>query len=272
MARTEYFDDSECLGCLASDLTSGPAKRDQGMVARIKAAFGGNAAHSLSHLFNGDGDEPFGSGLGTGKAHGQGEFGEADAGSADVQRGLAVWAEDGGKVIGVQTAQDQIGIGDGGGAAPAIGGRAGVSTSTLRATSGAEPVEGEDRAAARRDCFDVQHRTSELYAGHLGGIAPFKLASISAHIGGGTAHIKTEHGLSGGLGCCLSDADHTSGRAGHDSISAAKRLRTDQTPGRGHEEQRRAGCRLSYPFDIGAQDRGQIGIGDRRFGAGNEAW
>ena len=138
------------------------------MVARIKAALGGDAVGGAGHLLDGDGDETLSGGLDAGRSHLLGQLADGRAGRGQVERRIARRPEDRREETRIEPAKHEVGVGDGGGSAAPIGGRAWIGAGALRPDPGAKPVEGEDRAAAGGHRLDVQHRATQLYAGDAG--------------------------------------------------------------------------------------------------------
>ncbi len=261
VAGAEHLGHAEGLGHPAGDLAGRAAKGHQGVAPGIKAALGGDAPHRLGGLLNGHGDKAFGGRLRAGRAHGLGQGCDPSPSGAGVQGLVLAGAEHGGKGAGVQPAQNDLRVRDGGRTAPAIGGGTGIGAGAARADPGAQAVEGQDRAAARGHGLHVQHRAAQAHASHLGRVAPLQGAGIAADIGGGAAHVEAERGL-GARG--LSGArhpDHAAGRPGDHGVAAAKGFSADQAAGRGHEIERGAVHRRGHAAGIGLQGRGQIGVG-----------
>ena len=205
--------DAQGVRDLAADLASRPAERRQGVIARIEAAFGGDAAHGLGHLLDRDGDEALGGGFRCRQAHGVGQRRQSRAGGGGIERLIAVRAEGGGEIGRIDAAQHEIGVGHRGRAAPSVAGGTGIGAGAVGAHTGASAIEEQDRAAARRDGFDIQHRRAQLGGGQFRALAALQRSGEAADIGRGAAHVEAQHGA----GVCLRrrrrHPDRAAGRA-----------------------------------------------------------
>ena len=85
-----------------------------------------------------------------------------------VQRPIAVGAENFGEMTGLYPAKEQVGVGHRERAAFAITGRAGVRARRFRSDPESGPIEPEDRPAARRHRVNTHHRHAHPYTGDDG--------------------------------------------------------------------------------------------------------
>ena len=128
MTGAEDGADPERFRRLTGGLASCAAEGDQGVVPGVKAPLGGNAPHGLGGLFDGDSDKALGSGLDAVLPHGGGKVGQSRPGGGGVQGLIRLRAKNAGEEVRVQSAQNQIGVGDRRRPAPAIGRRPGIGT------------------------------------------------------------------------------------------------------------------------------------------------
>ena len=142
--------------------------------------------------------------------------------SVVVERLVAVGAEDRGEMGGLDPAEDHVGVGDGQRAAAAVAGRARVRSRRVRPDAVAGAVEVQDRAAARGDGVDVQHRRAQPDAGDLGGEDALVLAREVRDVGGGAAHVEADDAVEAGQLRHPRHADDAAGRPGEDGVLAAE--------------------------------------------------
>ena len=126
------------------------------------------------------------------------------------------------KLVGIESAQDQVGVGDGGlGAAAAVTDRTGPRARALRPDpQHARRIDRGDGAAARADRVHVDHRHMDRH-----GIFEFELARDLRHgvldqpdIGGGAAHVVgNQVGMARGA-AGIGRRHHARGRAGHHRV------------------------------------------------------
>ncbi len=271
MERRQHRLDPQGVGDLAADLSRRAAERHQGMAARVEAAFGGDAPDRLGHLLDGDGDKAFGGGLRRRQAHRLGQGLQRRARGGGVERLVAVGSEGRGEIGRVDAAQHQVGVGHRRRAAATVAGWTRIGAGAARADARAGAVEGQDRAAARSDGLDIEHRRAQPGAGQRRALAPLQDPGETADIGRGAAHVEAQHGRRIGLDGRGRHSDRPAGGAGQHRVPALKAVGAHQAAGRGHEPQRRAVHRGLHPVDIGAQDRRQIGVRHGRLGARQEA-
>ena len=152
-------------------------------------------------------------GLRHGAAEAPGDGGDGPVRGVGVQGHAA--AEE---VVGVEAAEDQVGVGDGGlGAALAVAGGAGRSAGTLRADAQhAALVDPGERAAAGADGADVDHRDLDRHA-------PFDLerggerllaADHGGDVGRGAAHVERDQMVDAGEAGDVAAGDDAAGGAG----------------------------------------------------------
>ena len=263
--------DAQRLGRLARDLTGRAAERHQGVVAGIEAAFGGDAAHGLGHLFHRHGDEALGGGLYALGAHGLRQHVQPRPARRRVQGGVALRPEHRREESGVEPAQHQVRVRHRRRPAPAVAGRPRIGPGAGRAGAGPHAVERQDRAAAGRHRLHVQHRAAQLHAGDLRRVPPLQDAREPADVRRCPAHVETQNGDLARLRRRPRHADHPAGRAGDHRVAAPERLSRHQSARRGHEVERRTGHRVGHPAHIGLQHRRQVGVGHRRLRPRDEA-
>ena len=119
-------------------LAAGAAETVQDIAGQVMAALDGDRLDRLGHVLDGDGDEAFGKIQRVGRAAGGfgdlgGEGVELPGDSGLVQRLVAARAEDGGKELGAELAQQDVAVGHRQGAAATVGGGAGHGAGGLGA-------------------------------------------------------------------------------------------------------------------------------------------
>src|SRR3546814_18368093 len=92
---------------------------------------------------------------------------------------------------GLDLAEQDVAVGDGQRAAAAIGGGAGDGARAFGTDEEARAVPAADRAAARGDGVDAQHRGADARARDDGLVVALAAAGIMADVGRGTAHVDT---------------------------------------------------------------------------------
>ena len=190
---------------------AGAAERHQRIVARIAAALGRDELDGAHDI-------------GVGKLQGRGRRlldAESEAGGDGLEgaaRGLAVerhaTPQEG---AGADGTDHDVGIGRGGlDAAFAVAGRAGIGTGALRADAQhAAVVDPGDRAAARTDRDDVEHRRADRQSVNLAFRGQRRPAVLhQADVGRGAAHVEGDEILVTRARGLARGADHAGRRAG----------------------------------------------------------
>ena len=202
---------------------AGAAEGAEREVARVEAALDQHRAQGTDHVVVGDADDGEGR-VGHAAAEASGDAGDGRVRGVGVEGHAA--AEE---VVGVEAAEDEIGVGDGGlGAALAVAGGAGCRAGTLRADAQhAALVDPGERAAAGADGADVDHRDLDRHA-------PFDLerggerlpaADHGGDVGRGAAHVERDQMVDAGEPGDVAAGDHAAGRAGDQHLDRARRRR-----------------------------------------------
>ena len=174
-----------------------------------------------------------------------------------------------------QTAQQQVGVGDGEGSAAAVAGRPWIRPGRLGAHLQPAPLKAHHRAAAGGHRMDRQGGGLKLEARHGGfGLefdarraaallcllhGPIRCAALQVeHIGGGAAHVKTEdrpRRQAGGPGHGHRPGETTGGPGEH-RVLGEQLLGGLQHTGRGHHPQPRGRPQgPPHPGEVGLQHR-----------------
>ena len=170
-----------------------------------------------------------------------------------------------------EVAEQQVGVGHRRLlAALAVGGRAGVGARRARADAQrAARIGPGDRAAARADRVDVDHRQLDRHAGHDRLRRRARLAADHRRdVGARAAHVEGQHVLVAAGPRDVRRADDAAGRAGEHAAGRLARGRLDvEHAARGLHDQRRRHARLvgraGQPLQVGGELRGEVGVGDR---------
>ena len=253
------------VGHLAGMLATGAAEATQGVFGHVVAAMDGDFLDRAGHVLDRDGEEAFGhclGGLGLGRLALDlgGELGEFLGHGLRVEGFVLVRPEDLGELLGQQLADHQVGVGHRQRPAPAIAGRARIGARRARPDPHSRPVEGQDRAAARRNGMDAHHRRAHAHPGDLGHEGALILAVVVRHIGRGAAHIEGDQPLDAGHGARLDGADNAARRAGQDAVLALEQGCLGEPAVGLHEQQPAAAEFGRDPVHIAPQDRRQIGV------------
>ena len=133
---------------------AGAAIGHEGEISGIKAALGGDPTHHVRHLGGGDAQNAVGRGREIeAERRSDARFERAPC-AFDVELDLA--AE---KTIGVESTEDEVGIGDGGlDTAEPVADRAGLSARAFRPNMQRAHLGARDRSAAGAHLLDVDHR------------------------------------------------------------------------------------------------------------------
>ena len=262
------------VGDLAGVLAAGAAEAVHGVLGDVIAALDADLLDRVGHVLDRDAQEALGQILG---AHlrvagllgdAGGHILELRPGGVDVQRLVALGAEDRRKLVGLDLAQHHVAVGHRQRAAAAIAGRAGVGAGAFGADLHPALRVGQDRAAACRDGMDAHHRRAHPHARDLGLEGPLIGACVVADIGRGPAHVEADQLVeAGGLGGAH-HADDAAGGAREDRVLALEQRSVGQAAIRLHEHQRLAAAprraqRVADLLDIAAQDRRQVGVDHR---------
>ena len=265
----EHTRHAQRIGHQAGVLAARAAEALQGIARHVVAARYRNFLDGIGHLLHRDLDETLGHLLG--RATGQrGQRGELFAHHLAVQRLVGAMAKDLGEIRRLDLADHDIGVSHGQRAPAPVTRRAGVGPGALRPHAKARTVKGQDRAAARGHGMDAHHRCAHAHAGHLGLELALELARVVRHVGGGAAHVETDHFFDAGQLRCPGHADDAARRAGQDGVLALESVRVGQPAGRLHEEQLDARHLRGHLLHIAAQDRRQVGIDHRGVAAADE--
>ena len=261
------------VGDQAGMLPPGPAEAGEGVARHVMAARDRDALDRIGHVGDRHGDEAFGrlprghgaAGL---RLHLRADRREALRHRVPIERLVAIGAEQAGEEIGLDLAQHHIAIGDGERTAAPVAGGSRHRAGAFRADAETPVDEGADGAAARRDRVDPHHRRAQPDAGHPRFIVALIAAGIMGHIGRGAAHVEADHFAKARLFGRAREADDAARRPGqHRILAAEQRARGQPAIGLHEQHVRIRAQRGAQAIDIGAQDRREIGVGQRRIAA-----
>ena len=219
-------------------LPAGAAVAHQQRLAQVVAALDRHAAQGTGHRLDRDLQRPLGHPLGRdawrhrrhhgrqlgkGSLHGLTIGGLVGAGTEQRRQGC-----DG------QPTQQQVGIGDRGRTAAAVGRRPRIGTGRLRPHPQPQAIESQDRATTGGHGVDGQHRRLQLQANDLGGGAalPGEIALPVIEmedIGGGATHVEADDRLGRQAGSLQGPTAHR-----HGPHHAPGRPREDRVLGEQH--------------------------------------
>ena len=264
----------------AGVLTAGAAEALQGVAGDVVAPLHRDFLDGIGHVFHRDAQEPLGHGLRgqVGAAGGcddlRGQLGKGLPGSLGVQGLVAVRAEHPGEVLGLQPAEQQVGVGHGERAAAAVAGRAGVGAGRVRAHAEAAAAKAQHRAAARGHGVDAHHRRAHAHPGHQGLEAAFERPVVMGDVRAGAAHVKADQPGVAAHGRGAGHADHPAGRAGEHRVATAEQGRVGEAAVGLHEQQARgavaAADPVGHPVHVTAQAGAQVGVDHGGVAAGHQ--
>ncbi len=116
-----------------------------------------------------------------------------------------------------------------------------------------EPPPGRDRVNAH-------HRRAHADPGHLGFEGALVFAVVVRHVGGGAAHVETDHPADPGHLGGAHHADHAAGGTGEDAVLALEQPGVGEAAVGLHEHQPDAAQFSGDPVHVTAQDGRQIGV------------
>ena len=269
---------AQSVGHQTSVLPTGPTKTLQGVFGHVVAAGHRYFFDRIGHLLHSDVHKALGHRLhrhiGGCRRCGldlrqQGI--KARAHRSRVQSLVTARSKHMGEMLGLDFAQQHIGIGQGQRAAPAVTGRAWVGPRTLRAHPKPRPVKLQQRAPTCGHGVDAHHGRAHAHPCHLGFELALKLTRKMAHVSRGAAHVKANH--PGGAIQSFAMGKRQLGRAGHahnatrwprqNRILALEGMGIGQATRGLHEVQRHARHLTGHLLDIAAQDGRQIRVHHR---------
>ena len=159
------------------------------------------------------------------------------------------------EVVGIQPAEHEVGVGDGGRiAAPAVAGGAGLGARALRPhLEGAAGIGARDAAAAGADGGDVDHRHQHRIAADPGvarGGLVVAAVDHDADVGAGAAHVEGDEAPALGMLRRPGAAEHAGGRPRHerDDRHVRHHRRSRDAPVRPHDVEVARDARLLQPI------------------------
>ncbi len=261
----EHPGHAERIGHLAGVLAARAAEALQSVVAHIVAAHDRNALHGVGHaahrylqraarnLFGTDG-------ITRGKRHALRQLAEAPCDDAGIQGFIGRRSEYARKEIRLDTAQQDVGVGDGQRACAPIARGSGTCSRGFRAYAQARAVEADDGPAAGRDAVNAHHGRANPHPAHFRVEGALVLPRKVAHVGGGAAHVEADElGVPGRLRGAR-HPDDPAGRARENRVLALEMMRAGQPARALHEKKRHAGHQAGDLIHIAPQDRRQIGV------------
>jgi hypothetical protein len=172
-------------------------------------------------------------------------------------------------------AQHDVAIGDRGRPTAPVTRRAGISARRFRPDLEAAVRKFQDRSAARCNRLDVHQRRLQSHTIDLRGEAPRDLAGRETHVGGRTAHVKTNQPARAIRGTRGDHAHDATGRSRDHAVDTAKAGGVDEPAIALHERDGRCPeLRLQrrHEFPRVLQQHGrQVCVHDGRFAACNES-
>ena len=179
------------------------------------------------------------------------------------------------EAVGVEAAEGEVGVGDGGLGAAAEADGAGIGAGGFGAyaeeTAG---VEASDGAAAGAGGVDVEHGHADGDAGDDGLVADVGAGGVDEEdIGGGAAHVEADDLIEAGEACELVRSDHSAGGSGEHGSNRLRGgdARGDDAAGGLHDFEAAAGVVLRdvgcEGGDVGADFGRDVGVGDDGGGA-----
>ena len=264
--RHDHLSHPERRGHRRAVQGAGATEGDQREAARVDAAFHGQDADGVRHLFVDKIDDRR-SGLFRAHVQCAAQLFHRATGGRGIEPHLAAQER-----AGIDPAEHQVGVGDGHLlAALAIADRARRRAGALRPhAQHAARIDPGDRAAAGADGAQVdagrRNRQAELdlVAGRVGDLP----AGHQGHVGAGAAHVEGDQVAAAGLLAEVAPADHAAGQSGQHGVGR-------QLPGRGrghlsavglHDGEGAAEAALAQALlqllDPGRHARSEIGVQD----------
>ncbi len=267
--------DAELVGHQAGVLPARAPETLQREGGRVVALLDGHLLDGLGHVGDGDAQEIFRHVARVARRPGgggdlPGQIREAGPHGVGVERGVAARAEDRREMPGLDLAEQDVGVGDGERAAAAVAGRAGVGAGAVGPDAEAQPVEMQQRAAARRHRVDGHHGGAHPHARHLGLEGALEGAGVERHVGRGAAHVEADHAIEAGQRRRAGRPDDAARGAGQDRVLAREGVRLGEAAVRLHEVEPRVPELGGHPIDVAPQHGRQIGVHHGRVGAGDQ--
>ena len=132
----------------------------------------------------------------------------------------------------------------------------------------------EDRAAARGDGVDREHRCAQANAGDLRLEGALEIGELGPRevrdVGRGAAHVEADHLVEAGVEARAHHADDAARRPREDRVLALEAARAGEPAVRLHELHVHAPQLVRDPIDVAAQDWRQIGVDDGGVAARDE--
>ncbi len=261
------------LACRAAEAEQAKAR---GILAVLQGKFADGVCHACaSHLQEGGGErlhrvvEP---GLGARDRH---ELREPCTRRAGIDRFVARRAEHVREMRGRNAAEHDVAVGDRGRSTAPIAGRPRVGARRGGAHLQAAIGKTQDGAAARGDGRDVDHRRLQPDAINFGCKAARDRARGEADVGRRAAHVETDQSSSAGGAASRDHADHAPRGTRQHAVHAAEASGIDQPAVALHERHGDVAMRFAQAAlefcCVTQQHRREVGVGDGRVAAGNEA-
>jgi hypothetical protein len=270
---------AERVGDAAGVLAPGAAEALQRVAGDVIAARDRDLADGAGHRADGDVDEAFGELLGRARGAGGGlDLGrhrrEALAHDRRVERLVAGRTEDARKLVGLDLAEQDVGVGDGERPAAPVRGRPGVGAGALGSDPEPGAVERQDRAAACGDGVDRHHRRPHPHACHLRLEGPLELARVVRDVGRRPTHVEADDPqvvlpLQTPLGRSH-HADDAARGPREDRVLALEAARLRQAARRLHELEPHARHLRRDRVDVAAEDRRQVRVDHRGVASSDE--
>ena len=239
-------------------LGPGAAEGDQRVAGRIVPPAQRDRADRLGHALVGDFEEAGEDRLGAGieRSHPRAQIVESLPRRRRVQGDL--------EAVRVETAEDQVDVGQRQRAARAVAGGAGPGAGALRPHLELNAVEAADRAAAGGHALDGEGGRDEVGVPHLVLEEVFEVAIPAGDVGAGAAHVEGDHPREAGPPAGAGGADDPARGSGEEAVLGAEGLRPHQPAGAGHHMEGAGSERAGDAGQIALQDRRQIGVHHRR--------
>ena len=168
---------------------------------------------------------------------------------------------------GIESAEQQVDVGDRQRAARAVAGRAGIRARALRADKQLVAVESADRTATGGDRLDGQHRSDHPGATDAMFVFVIEVPVVPADVCARASHVEPDDALEAGLASDHCGTDDTTGRAAEQAVLGLVIGAGDESTSTGHHTEFAVAQLALHAVEITRHDRRQVGIDDSRLGA-----
>ena len=191
--------------------------------------------------------------------------------AAAIDRLVAIRPEHVREMLGPDLAEHDVAIGDGERPAAPVAGRPRHRPRAFRPDPEALPVIGADRAAARRNGMDFQHRRPHPDARHRPLAGPLVDAGEMRNVGRGPAHVEADDLIETRLRSGLRHADDPARRPGEDRVLPPESGGVGEPAIGLHEEEAALPLKPRHDLlDIESKHRRQISVDHRGIAASDQ--